>query len=78
MKVYILVFHYFKSCQYVSSEICSSKRIFGCINDSQLSGNALTFSPIRKILTIFPNLFLQQLSNAHICCHVLSDEEMQG
>lgn len=70
----ILVFHY-----YVSSEICSCKEIFGCIKDSQLSGNALTFSPMRKTWTIFPNLFLQQLSSAHICLpRSLPDGEMQG
>lgn len=64
MKVYILVFHF--SCLFLlfqvlpSCEMCSCNGIFGCIKDPQPSGKAFTFSPMRKIWTIFPNLFLQQ------------------
>lgn len=57
-KVHILVFHYYKSCQHVSSGIRSWKGVLSCIKNPQLTGNAFTFSAMRKLWTIFPNLFL--------------------
>lgn len=57
-KVHILVFYYYKSCQHVSSGIRSWKGVLSCIKNPQLTGNAFTFSAMRKLWTIFPNLFL--------------------
>lgn len=68
---------FIKSCQYVSSEICSCKATVGCIKDSPLRGNASTFSPMRQIWTVFPNLFLFS-SQMPTSDATLWDGEMQG